>query len=223
MVATGSGSLDTTDLSLVGSGVGSCFGADALFALACVGPHSLDIDNYRGFVGPLSFGTGSPTFLDSSGSGDFTGIIGRTGFLDLPGGYVSETMLLGDAFFANSDFQDMGLTPGTYVWSWGTGPDADTFTVQIGVPEPSTWALPARGIWRPRTGRIPPGSKGPGDRLMQLGAVALVARRHLYYATSLSIQAHVRLLSRSGRQPDRDRLLPRPVGRRAPTIVPPEP
>src|SRR5271169_3099285 len=64
VVAKGSGSLDLTDLSFVGSSVGSCFGADGLFALACVGPHSIDIDTYRGFLGPLSFGPGTPTFLD---------------------------------------------------------------------------------------------------------------------------------------------------------------
>ena len=146
VVAMGSGSLDLTDLSFVGSSVGSCFGADGLFALACVGPHSIDTATYRGFLGPLSFGPGTSTFLNSSGSGDFTGIIGRTGFLDLPGGYASLGPLLGEAIFANSDFQDVGLTPGTYVWNWGTGPHADTFTVQIGAPEPSTWALLLEGF-----------------------------------------------------------------------------
>jgi hypothetical protein len=145
VIAKGSGSVDKTDLSFVGSGVGSCFEVNGLFALACVGPHSIDIDTYRGFVGPLSFGPGQNN-LATSGSGDFTGIIGRSGFLDLPGGYVSKAMLVGEASFANSDFQDLGLTPGTYVWSWGTGSDADTFTVQIGVPEPSTWALTLAGF-----------------------------------------------------------------------------
>ena len=67
VVAKGSGSLDLTDLSFVGSGVGSCFGADGLFALACVGPHSIDIDTYRGFLGPLSFGPGTSTFLNFVG------------------------------------------------------------------------------------------------------------------------------------------------------------
>jgi PEP-CTERM motif len=146
VVAKGSGSLDITDLSFVGSAVGSCFGASGTFALACVGPHSIAVDTYHGVVGPSSFGPGMGSFLDSSGSGDFTGIIGRTGFLDLPGGYVSKALLLGEASFANSDFQDVGLTPGTYVWSWGTGPHADTFTVQIGVPEPSAWALLLAGF-----------------------------------------------------------------------------
>jgi PEP-CTERM motif len=41
----------------------------------------------------------------------------------------------------------LGVRPGEYVWSWGSGADADTFTVAIGgvfpspIPEPSTWAM----------------------------------------------------------------------------------
>jgi PEP-CTERM motif len=58
-----------------------------------------------------------------------------------PGGYISGDWLSGEATFAGADFEDLGLTPGTYVWSWGAGLHADTFTVQIGVPEPSTWAI----------------------------------------------------------------------------------
>ena len=49
VVAKGSGSLDITDLSFVGAGEGSCFGASGLFALACVEPHSIEIDTYHGF------------------------------------------------------------------------------------------------------------------------------------------------------------------------------
>ena len=79
--------------------------------------------------------------MATSGSGDFTGIVPLAGNLHPPGGYISGDWLSGEATFAGADFEDLGLTPGTYVWSWGAGPHADTFTVQIGVPEPSTWAI----------------------------------------------------------------------------------
>jgi hypothetical protein len=45
------------------------------------------------------------------------------------------------------NFNTLGLTPGTYTYTWGTGPD-QSLTVQIGsaaVPEPSTAILAAIG------------------------------------------------------------------------------
>jgi hypothetical protein len=36
----------------------------------------------------------------------------------------------------------MGLTPGTYTYPWGTGPHADSLTVQINpAPEPASLSL----------------------------------------------------------------------------------
>jgi hypothetical protein len=43
--------------------------------------------------------------------------------------------------FANQTFASIGLTPGTYTWTWGSGSNADSLTVQIGpaaVPEPAS-------------------------------------------------------------------------------------
>lgn len=43
--------------------------------------------------------------------------------------------------FANRTFATLGLTQGTYIWNWGSGANADTFTLNIGsaaVPEPLT-------------------------------------------------------------------------------------
>ena len=53
-------------------------------------------------------------------------------------GYVSHDFLSGDAFFANSDFQDMGLTAGYLRLELGHGARCRYVTVQIGLPKPST-------------------------------------------------------------------------------------
>jgi hypothetical protein len=36
------------------------------------------------------------------------------------------------AEFAGQTFATIGLTPGTYAWTWGSGIDADSFTIEIG-------------------------------------------------------------------------------------------
>ena len=140
VIATGSGSLDVTDLKFVESdAAGTCSEIDPSQGFACT------VDTYQGFAGPTSFGPGG-IHVATSGSGDFTGIVPLAGNLHPPGGYTSGHSLFGGMTLANTNFQDLGLTPGTYVWSWGTGPDADTFTVQVGAPEPSTWALLLAGF-----------------------------------------------------------------------------
>ena len=49
--------------------------------------------------------------------------------------------------FAGQTFASLGLTPGTYTWTWGDDPavagftpdNSDSFTLQIGpIPEPTT-------------------------------------------------------------------------------------
>lgn len=97
--------------------------------------------------GPARFGTGFET-LASSGKGDFFGITGDE--LRLPVGYVSGSALSDSATYDNQSFASLGLTPGSYTWGWGTGPNADSFTVKIeasaAVPEPSSLALLATAL-----------------------------------------------------------------------------
>jgi hypothetical protein len=50
--------------------------------------------------------------------------------------------------YAGQTISSLGLTPGTYTWTWGTGAHADSLTVQIGpaaIPEPSTAIIALSG------------------------------------------------------------------------------
>lgn len=38
------------------------------------------------------------------------------------------------------------MTPGTYTYMWGSGTDADSLTLNVGVPEPETAALFGTGL-----------------------------------------------------------------------------
>ena len=49
----------------------------------------------------------------------------------MPQGYVSGGALSDSMTFNNATFASLGVTPGTYVWTWGTGANQN-FTLQIG-------------------------------------------------------------------------------------------
>jgi hypothetical protein len=50
----------------------------------------------------------------------------------LPSGYVSGNPLSDMAIYFNATFASLGLTPGTYVWAWGTGLKNQNVTLIIG-------------------------------------------------------------------------------------------
>jgi hypothetical protein len=52
-------------------------------------------------------------------------------FLLVPQGYASGAALSDSMTFNNATFASLGVTPGTYVWTWGTGGNQN-FTLQIG-------------------------------------------------------------------------------------------
>jgi hypothetical protein len=48
--------------------------------------------------------------------------------------------------YYNATFASLGVTPGTYVWTWGTGAD-QSFTLEIGTaPIPAALPLFATGL-----------------------------------------------------------------------------
>jgi hypothetical protein len=87
------------------------------------------------------------TFADS-GSGDFVGVFDGADLV-VPSGYSSGT-LSDTSIYHNATFTSLGVTPGAYVWTWGTGEDADSFTLDIKAakagPEPASLTVLALGL-----------------------------------------------------------------------------
>jgi hypothetical protein len=145
VVATGSGSIDFTDLSfLVSESVNPqivpFLGTATLGATPMVA-----INFYDTISGPSSFGPGGPLFADS-GSGAGVGLSSTADAVGFPSNYVSGSPLgVSTDTWSSQTFSSLGLTPGTYEYTWGTGLDADSLTLQIG-PAVVSAPLPA-GCW----------------------------------------------------------------------------
>jgi len=95
-------------------------------------------DTYIGFTGPSSFGGGDVALANFS-SGDVFAFDLDAMFL--PSGYVSGNPLSDMAIYFTATVASLGLTPGTYVWTWGTGLENQNVTLQIGpagVPDGGT-------------------------------------------------------------------------------------
>ena len=129
VVGTGSGTVDLAGLTFVGSG---SLAAGVNPSIAAFNAGSGPFDVYSGVSGPTSFGIGGPSFPANSSTGNPVSIFGQVGELRLPQGYLTGGPLSGTFTFNNATFAGLGVTPGTYVWTWGTGVHADSFTLQIG-------------------------------------------------------------------------------------------
>ena len=88
------------------------------------------VTGYTGFTGPTSFGPGG-FFFATTGSGDLVGISSGARALYVPEGYVSGAALSDSMTFNNATFASLGVTPGTYVWTWGARANQN-FTLVIG-------------------------------------------------------------------------------------------
>jgi hypothetical protein len=145
VVVTGSGTLNLTALS---PPFGSGSGASGILpngAVLAVNPAGISLTGHAGFSGPSSWGSGSLTTATSS-SGDPVVISGGSGALFLAPTYVSGSPLSNSMIFTNTTFSDLGFTPGTYIYTWGSAASADSLTVTTVVPEPATWALLGLGV-----------------------------------------------------------------------------
>jgi protein with PEP-CTERM/exosortase system signal len=131
VVANGSGAINLTGLTLddLFSPVAGVVGSSGIINM---GQSAVNVPGYFGFTGPSNFGGGG-LFSPNTSSGDFVGINNSPlGDIFVPQGYVSDTALSDSMTFNSATFASLGLTPGTYTWSWGTGLRNQNFTLIIG-------------------------------------------------------------------------------------------
>ncbi len=143
VVATGSGTIDLTGLSFLSTATGPA-GVAPGEAVIVTGPASSAAASlYSGLTtGPTSFGSGG--VIDaSSGSGDLAGIDGVADELAVPEGYVSGSSLSDTSTYDDATFASLGITIGTYTWTWDSG--SSSFTLEV-VPEPESLALLGTGL-----------------------------------------------------------------------------
>ncbi len=145
------GTLNTTDLNSFGYGFDHArVHPNARRFMLGHAPGTRNFDIFRGFTSvPGDFGTGDD-LLATTGTGDRFGIsyfdfwdydllyVPR----DFTGGSLSATNT-----YAGASLASIGLTPGSYVWTWGTGVNADSLTLNIKpIPAPGAILLGSIGV-----------------------------------------------------------------------------
>ena len=132
VVWSGSGSFNLTALTSYGtSTIGGVFNANQ--AIWAIGP-SVTVDTYSGVTTfPASFGSGGVGVTSNTGStyGILPGPSGIVRSLYVPSGYTSNSVISGTSTYNSTTIAGMGLTPGTYTWSWGSAPNTSTLVMTI--------------------------------------------------------------------------------------------
>lgn len=138
VVATGSGSINTAGMNLQVL-PNTCNVMSPSGRTLCMGSGTAGL--YSSLATPLpSFGTGFPAGLSSSSGHPFF-VSDRA--IYLPAGYVSGSALSSTATWNAKTFASLGVTPGTYTWSFGGGVNADSVVLNIvGATAPASAPLP---------------------------------------------------------------------------------
>jgi hypothetical protein len=152
VVFEGSGSLDLTErtfISTTSRGAGVL--PSALLAIGGgTGALSDDYSTSSSFIsGPLSIGPGTTFTPESSGihTGDLVTFYFDGSFLSVPTGIQSGDNLSGTSTFGGHTFATLGIAPGTYEWTWGSGATTDSYKLNVGaVPVPAAVWLFGSGL-----------------------------------------------------------------------------
>lgn len=143
VVATMSGTINLDALTSGGTGGQPGF-MNPSSGLLLLGGASNSFDVYSGIQLPPSsgaFGSGSSTST-SSHSGDFLAVISVNSSIRVPTGYVSGAALSSTTTWSNTTLATLGVTSGSYTWSWGSGATTDSITLNVTAPS----AVPGSGL-----------------------------------------------------------------------------
>jgi hypothetical protein len=158
---TGSGVIDLSGLTSIFSDAAWPFAGELFPSLGVavlgLGGAGNNIDVYGGASGPATLGPGLNAFIGSTATGDVFGVDGNghgTPTIFVPTGYDGTTSLSGSSTFDNTTLAMIGLTPGTYTYTWSPAVAAGavvqdgslTINVTGVVPESSTWAMMLAGF-----------------------------------------------------------------------------
>jgi hypothetical protein len=164
VVVLGSGTLDLNGLALLGSDANSISGTlNGGSAALVIGEGGYAI--YGGSAGPSSFGQ-SGLFMANDSTGDLFGIGAQGMAIIVPFAYSSGFPMSATSTWKDSSISSLGLTPGTYTYTWATGIGAtvESLTVNV-IPEPSTFCLIGAFLIGSvfRRARTTSGESGPGE------------------------------------------------------------
>jgi hypothetical protein len=135
VVMSGTGTFNINDLTSTFNFGGTGASVTANTARLTIGTIGSNITQYSGntLTGPFTFGSGTQRNTNL-GTGSMFGV-GPVGFgtrtILVPTGYVSGTNISGTATYLNQSLSSLGLTSGTYTWTWGTGSNSGSFVLQI--------------------------------------------------------------------------------------------
>lgn len=142
VVVVGTGSFYTEGLSFLYTADPMSGQIQADVAHVIVGEAAItraDTYNVDFMTGPFLIGSGTNFYIADLSSGDCFGLFAGF-YLTVPTGYVSGDPLASSSTFLGHNLQSLGLSKGSYFWSWGTGVNADSLTLNI-VPESSSSLL----------------------------------------------------------------------------------
>jgi hypothetical protein len=138
---TATGSLDLSGMTYKTSGTSqTSIGPQFGFLGVGSAPDAYAADLYQGVIGgPLDFGPGSGIFsYPTSGTGIPFEINRQQNSITVQSGYASGTAISDTNVYSNATLSSLGITPGTYTWTWNGGANS---VVLNATPEPASLSL----------------------------------------------------------------------------------